>query len=50
MITIGIILVIVGALTAVPALTTIGVILAVVGAVFWLLGSLGRPVGRAHYY
>ncbi len=50
MLTIGIILVVIGALVAIPALTTVGVILAVVGAIFWLLGSLGRPVGRAHYW
>ena len=50
MTTIGIILLLVGILAAIPILTTIGVILAVVGAVVWLLGTVGRPVGRAHYW
>ncbi len=44
MIALGIILVILGYFFA-PVLTYVGVVLLVVGAVFWILGSTGRPVG-----
>jgi Family of unknown function (DUF6131) len=47
----GIVLVIVGSLAAIPILKTVGVILVVVGAVLWVLGSMGRAVGgRKHYF
>ena len=51
MIVLGVILLIVGFVLAVPILWTIGVILAVIGLAVWILGSMGHQVGsRAHYY
>jgi hypothetical protein len=51
MIVLGVILLIVGFVLAIPILWTVGVILAVVGLALWLLGSTGHRVGsRAHYY
>ncbi len=51
MIILGIVLVVVGALTSISILQTIGVILVVVGAILWILGAMGRAVGgRKHYY
>ncbi|EKF22961.1 putative membrane protein [Mycolicibacterium hassiacum DSM 44199] len=50
MIILGIILAVLGYFMWAP-LMYIGIALIVVGAVFWLLGSVGRPVGgrRAWY-
>jgi hypothetical protein len=45
MIILGAILLILGLLFNIYLLWIVGVILLVVGAVFWLLGSMGRPVG-----
>lgn len=51
MITLGIILLIVGALIDISILWTIGIVLVVVGAILWILGSVGRAVGgRRHYW
>ena len=51
MIVLGVILLIVGYLLAVPILWTIGIILVVVGLALWILGSLGHAIGgRRHYY
>lgn len=51
MITIGIVLLILGALLSVPLLWTVGVILLIVGLILLLLGQVGRQVGgRAHYW
>jgi Family of unknown function (DUF6131) len=51
MITIGIILLILGALLGVPLLWTVGIILLVVGLILLLLGQVGRQVGgRPHYW
>lgn len=51
MITLGLILLIVGAIIDVSILWTIGIVLVVVGAVLWILGSIGRAVGgRRHYW
>jgi hypothetical protein len=50
MIVLGIVLVILGALFGIGILWTLGIILVVIGAILWILGALGRPVGRAHYY
>lgn len=51
MIILGVILLVVGYLLAIPILWTIGIILIVVGAILLLLGSAGRAVGgRRHYY
>ncbi len=51
MIVFGAILLILGILFKMSILTYIGVVLLVIGAVFWILGSVGRPVGgrRAWY-
>lgn len=47
----GIILIILGAVLAIPILYTIGIILAVIGAVLWVLGSMGHAIGgRQHYW
>ena len=45
MIVLGAILLILGLLFGMSILTYIGVVLLVIGAVFWILGSVGRPVG-----
>ena len=45
MIVIGAILLILGVVLGISILTYIGVVLLVIGAVFWILGSVGRPVG-----
>ncbi|MBV9318979.1 MAG: hypothetical protein JOZ23_16480 [Mycobacterium sp.] len=52
MIGLGIILIILGLVfKTVSVLLYIGVALLVIGAVFWILGSVGRPVaGRRHWY
>ncbi len=51
MITLGVILLILGALLKISILYTVGVILLVVGLVLWLLGAMGRAVGgRRHYF
>ncbi|WP_166433007.1 DUF6131 family protein [Nesterenkonia salmonea] len=51
MITLGVILLILGAVIDIPILWSIGIILVVVGAILWILGALGRAVGgRRHYW
>ena len=50
MIVTGAILMVLGFVFAIPVLWTIGVILLVIGLVFAVLGSLGRPLGRRHYW
>jgi hypothetical protein len=50
-ITLGLILLIIGFIAAIPILWTIGIILVVAGLVLELLGAAGRAVGgRRHYY
>jgi len=51
MIVLGAVLLILGLIFGINILWTIGIVLLVVGAVFWILGSVGRPVGgrRAWY-
>jgi hypothetical protein len=50
-ITLGIILLILGAIIDIPILWSIGIVLVVVGAILWILGALGRAVGgRRHYW
>ena len=45
MIIVGLVLLLIGILLAIPILYTLGIILIVVGAVLWAVGSLGgRPV------
>jgi hypothetical protein len=51
MIVLGIILMIIGFIAAVPILWTLGIILIVIGVVLALMGGMGRAVGgRRHYY
>jgi Family of unknown function (DUF6131) len=51
MIVLGLVLLLIGFILAIPILWTIGIILLVVGAAFELLGATGRAVGgRRHYY
>jgi hypothetical protein len=51
MVVLGIILLLLGLVLKISILWTLGIILLVVGAVFFLLGSVGRPVaGRRHYW
>lgn len=52
MLALGIIFILFGLLLpGLHVLFTIGVILAIVGAVFYILGSTGRPVGgHRHWY
>ena len=51
MIILGIVLIVVGFVAAIPILETIGVILVVVGLILAILGGTGRAVGgRRHYW
>jgi hypothetical protein len=51
MIALGIILLILGYVLPVPILITLGWILVVIGVVFFILGSVGRPVaGRKVWF
>jgi hypothetical protein len=51
MIIVGLILLILGFVLAIPILWTLGIILVLVGAVLWILGSTGRAIGgRRHYW
>lgn len=51
MITLGVVLMLVGFILAVPILWTLGVLLVAIGAVLWIMGAVGRAVGgRRHYY
>jgi hypothetical protein len=47
----GIVLLVIGFIAAIPILWTLGIIVLVVGAVLALLGAVGREVGgRKHYF
>jgi Family of unknown function (DUF6131) len=50
MVVLGIVLLILGYVFAIPLLWTIGIVLIVIGAVLWVLGSVGRPVGGRRYW
>jgi hypothetical protein len=51
MIIIGVILLVIGFIAAVPILWTLGIIAVVIGLVLALLGAIGREVGgRKHYF
>jgi len=51
MIVVGIVLLLLGALLAVPLLWTLGIVLVLVGVVLWILGAAGHAVGgRSHYW
>jgi hypothetical protein len=51
MITLGVILLIIGLVAAIPILWTIGILLVVIGLILALLGATGRAIGgHAHYW
>jgi uncharacterized membrane protein HdeD (DUF308 family) len=51
MIILGIVLLVVGYLLAIPILWTLGIILVVIGVILVLLGTAGHAIGgRRHYY
>ncbi|TME50571.1 MAG: hypothetical protein E6I33_11375 [Chloroflexi bacterium] len=51
MIILGLILLIIGFVAAIPILWTLGLILVVIGIALELLGALGHAIGgRRHYY
>ena len=50
MIVIGAILLILGFVLQVNWLWSLGIVLLVIGAVFWIMGSVGRPVGGRRYW
>jgi len=51
MITLGLILLVLGFVLAIPLLWTIGIILMIIGLVLMIAGQVGRPVGgRPHYW
>jgi hypothetical protein len=51
MIILGVVLLVVGFLLAIPILWTLGIILVVVGVILVLLGTAGHAIGgRRHYY
>ena len=51
MIILGVILMIIGLVAAIPILWTVGIILVVIGLALALLGAMGHAVGgRRHYY
>jgi hypothetical protein len=51
MIVLGIVLLVIGFIAAIPILWTIGIVLVVIGAILALLGTAGREIGgRRHWY
>lgn len=51
MIILGIILLVIGFVAAIPILWTLGIILLVIGAILAIAGAAGREIGgRRHYY
>jgi Family of unknown function (DUF6131) len=51
MIVLGIVLMLIGFLAAIPILWTVGIILVVIGLILAVMGGMGRAVGgRRHYY
>jgi len=51
MIILGLVLMLLGFILAIPILWTIGIVVAVIGLVLMLLGRSGRSVGgRPHYW
>lgn len=51
MILLGVVLMIIGFIAAIPILWTVGIILAVIGLVLALMGGMGHAVGgRRHYF
>lgn len=51
MIILGLVLLLIGFIAAIPILWTLGIIVLIVGLILTVLGSSGRAVGgRRHYY
>jgi hypothetical protein len=50
MVVLGVILLLLGIFLSIPVLYTIGIILLIVGVIFWILGSVGRPIGGRKYW
>ncbi|MHB1712475.1 MAG: DUF6131 family protein, partial [Acidimicrobiales bacterium] len=51
MIVVGIALLVIGFIAAIPILWTLGVVVLVIGLVLMLMGAVGRQVGgRKHYF
>jgi hypothetical protein len=50
MIILGVILLIIGFILAIPAVWTIGIIVLAIGLVLMLLGATGRAVGGRRWY
>jgi fatty-acid desaturase len=51
MIVLGLILLLIGAVTGIGLLWAVGGVLVIVGAILWILGAAGHQVGRrAHYF
>ncbi|HEY2959860.1 MAG TPA: hypothetical protein VGM21_16890 [Actinomycetota bacterium] len=50
MVILGVILLLIGIFAGIGILQTLGIILIVIGAVFWILGSMGRPVAGRRYW
>jgi Family of unknown function (DUF6131) len=50
MIILGVILLLIGFILAIPAVWTIGIIVLVIGLVLALLGATGRAVGGRRWY
>src|SRR4029078_11702487 len=51
MITLGVILLIIGLVAAIPILWTLGILLVVIGLILALLGAVGHAIGgRPHYW
>ena len=51
MIVLGVVLMLIGFIAAIPILWSVGILIAVVGVILMLLGMAGREIGgRRHYY
>jgi Family of unknown function (DUF6131) len=51
MIVLGIVLMLIGFLAAIPILWSVGIILVLIGLILAVMGGMGRAVGgRRHYY
>ena len=51
MIVLGIVLMLIGFLAAIPILWSVGIILVLLGLILAVMGGMGRAVGgRRHYY
>lgn len=51
MIVLGVVLMLIGFIAAIPILWSVGILLAVVGVILMILGMAGREIGgRRHYY